>query len=216
MLIYPSILEQSAHDLISRLKMLAPFFSHFQIDIADGVFVPNKTVQLEDILNIMDKLRLTANNKTFEFHLMVKDYEKDMRIIDSLSSYLHITTILIHLQALHQKYKIQDTTYKPGIVLNPEDSVDDNWETIQHFSTVQIMTVHPGAQGTPFVPEALEKIDELRKLGYDGKIILDGAINDKTLSLIVKRVNLPDAVAPGSYFKTSPAEKLATLQLLLS
>lgn len=251
MLIYPSILEQSADDLFDRLTALSPFFSHFQIDITDGIFVPGKTVQIEEIVENVAHYTLPVTRKTFEFHLMVNDYKLEIDKINQLVKFVKIDIVLIHLQSLKTKYEIPNiptsnrlaaftlragsrsavspegsltlcnlrddeyTKYQIGLVLNPEDDVVSNWETIKQFATVQLMTVYPGAQGTPFVPKTLDKIDELRDCGFSGKIILDGAINDKTLPIILTRKNRPDAVCPGSYFKIDIKERLERLKKLL-
>lgn len=210
--IYPSILEQSAEALLKRLTALTPYFSHFQIDIADGKFVTGKTVQIEEIES---RLLNIESSKSFEFHLMVDNWEIEIPKLERFAERLRITCILIHLSVFHSKFYSLRSKFKYGLVLNPEDSVSNHWETIKQFNTVQLMTVHPGAQGTPFVPEALDKIDELRQNGFYGKIILDGAISDKTLPIILRRKNLPDAVCPGSYFSRDVGQRLTLLMKLL-
>lgn len=216
MQIYPSILETSVDDFVKQFTNVLPYFDHFQIDITDGLFVPGKTAQIEDILENVSSFMLHASGKSFEFHLMVNDYEKEIEKINLLASSIHITRILVHVGSLHTKYKILNTKYEYGIVLNPEDSVLDNWELIKQFETVQLMTVHPGTQGSPFVPEVLDKIAKLREKGYMGKILLDGAMNDKTLHIVLQQKYLPDAICPGSYFKEDVANRLNKLKKMLS
>ena len=211
--IYPSILEKKIIDLSNKLDYLLPYFSHFQIDITDGKFVPNKTVQIEEIATTIELLNNEAiKQKSFEFHLMVNDYQSEIAKLDQLIKFVNITSVLIHLKSLNTKYKILNTKYSIGLVLNPDDDVSANIETIMKFPTIQLMTVFPGRQGSPFVPEVLTKIDELRNLGFKGKIILDGSMNDQTLASVMKRKYLPDAICPGSYFNTDVADRLKRLQ----
>ena len=61
------------------------------------------------------------------------------------------------------------------------------------------MSVTPGVQGNPFLPNTLKKIEQLRILGYRFKIFLDGAVNDKTLPFINEQKFKPDVICPGSY-----------------
>ena len=61
------------------------------------------------------------------------------------------------------------------------------------------MSVNPGKQGSPFIPETLKKIEQLRLLGYRSKIFLDGGVNDQTLPLILNQKYLPDVLCPGSF-----------------
>jgi len=211
--IYPSILEKKIIDLSNKLDYLLPYFSHFQIDITDGKFVPNKTVQIQDIISTIEQFNNeTIKQKSFEFHLMVNDYQSEIAKLDQLIKFVNITSVLIHLKSLNTKYKILNTKYSIGLVLNPDDDVSANIETIMKFPTIQLMTVFPGRQGSPFVPEVLTKIDELRNLGFKGKIILDGSMNDQTLASVMKRKYLPDAICPGSYFNTDVADRLKRLQ----
>ena len=75
------------------------------------------------------------------------------------------------------------------------------------------MTVVPGQQGNPFMPEVLDKISQLRERGYEGEIVLDGAINEENLSTVMQKPHQPDAVCPGSYFKTEDVtDRLQKLQ----
>jgi pentose-5-phosphate-3-epimerase len=70
------------------------------------------------------------------------------------------------------------------------------------------MSVVPGVQGNPFLPNTLKKIEQLRVLGYRNKIFLDGAVNDKTIPFINKQKFKPDVVCPGSFLtKAKDLEK---------
>jgi len=51
---------------------------------------------------------------------------------------------------------------------------------------ILIMTVNPGFYGSPFLPEMLDKIKELRDLKPDLDIEVDGGVTDKTIDLVNK------------------------------
>jgi len=51
---------------------------------------------------------------------------------------------------------------------------------------ILIMTVNPGFYGSPFLPEMLDKIKELRNLKPDLDIEVDGGVTDKTIDLVNK------------------------------
>lgn len=217
MLIYPSILETEINIFWRQIKKMAKVFPYLQVDIADGQFVPNKTVQIEEIIKSIFNFQFSISQNQFEFHLMVNDYLKEIKKLNELSRFIKIKKVLIHLKALKQaNYQLPITNYSCGIVLNPEEDVKTNWSLIKKFPTIQIMTVNPGFQGSAFLPENLKKIDELRELGYKGIITLDGAINDKTLPIILKNKHLPDIVFPGSFLREKPEENLKILKKILT
>ena len=224
--IYPSILSKSAIGITGYIGGNLKNFSHFQIDIVDGVFVKGETVSLKELAEHLQKNppRVPPNN-TFEFHLMVEDFEVVMPHIDEISTHLPVAKILIHLQPalrwtkgdheplheiLHDRFP-----FAFGLAINPEVEVLSHYETLKGFETIQIMTVKPGKQGQKLHANSLKKIGQLRRHGYEGRIVLDGAMNAKTLTKVVKQKHWPDAVCPGSYLKTSTKERLEKLQKIV-
>lgn len=199
MLILPAILENDIDTFSHLLKRLSPHFTKFQIDIADGELVPNKTLPIEDVAQILNNQQSAISNKSFDFHLMVADYDSTLQHIDSLKNIISIATVFIHIKAISKPLDVKKYDFNVGLVLNPEDSIKDNLNELLNCSWVQIMTVTPGFQGAPFLPDQLQKIDELQKNLYTGKIILDGGINNYTIPTIIKRRCRPDALAIGSY-----------------
>jgi ribulose-phosphate 3-epimerase len=97
-----------------------------------------------------------------------------------------------------------------GLTLNPSEQVSDleSHYNLDNVPSIQIMSVTPGVQGNPFIPETLNKIEQLRVHGYRFKIFLDGAVNDKTLPAINKQKFKPDVICPGSFLtKAKDLEK---------
>lgn len=200
----PSILDPNAPILKKHLEKLSPYFSRFQIDIADGQLVPNKTLSVDDVVKFFSNNQYPmTNNQYFDFHLMVKDYEGEIKKLEKLKKLINIKNIFIHYCALTTTYPLQPTHYSLpiGLVLNPSDKVSD---LVSHFDLnkipfIQIMSVSPGFQGQAFIPQTLNKIEQLRALGYRSPIFLDGAINEKTIPIILSKKYLPDFICPGSY-----------------
>lgn len=224
--IYPSILETNIKTFWQQLRKLLPLFPYFQIDIADGKFVPNKTIQIEEIIHTLPNSQLLISNHqlptsnyspSFEFHLMVDDYLPEIEKLKRLSSFIKIKKVLIHLKALkNSNYQLPITNFQYGLAINPEEDVKSNWSIIKKFSTIQIMTVNPGFQGSPFLAENLEKINELKNLGYKGLITLDGGINDKTLPIILKNKYQPDILFPGSFLREKTKKRLKILREIIT
>jgi len=203
MQICPSILEPDIKSLLATIDRLSPFYKYFQIDIADGIYVPNKTVQIDDLIYYLsNQVTKLPTNFIFDFHLMVKDYKTDIKKLKKLKNFITIKNIFIHYSVFPNPYPlIPNPSFNIGMTLNPKDSVADLTTHYPLPTTpfIQIMSVVPGVQGNPFLPETLKKIEQLRLLGYKSKIFLDGAVNDKTLPLINNLKYKPDVICPGSF-----------------
>lgn len=225
--IYPSILEKTTTELFSYLSETEHLFNHFQVDIADGTFVPNTTESTKDIINYLQSNPThLPQDSTYEFHLMVEDFAAIMPDLQFISTYMPISEVILHLEpAIRWTRGDEEDLYTSlraafpfhfGIALNPEVTPTEHIHSIHAFPTIQIMTIHPGTQGSALLPETLTKISELRKLGYFGRIVLDGAMNEDTLPLVLKHHDWPDAICPGSYLKEDPDTHLTTLQNLVA
>ena len=203
----PSLLEKNPQDLFFQINRLSKYFSRFQIDIADEIFVPNKTVQIEELFN---KDSLYKDSLFFDFHLMVKDYGTEIKKLEKLRNLLNIKYVFIHFSAIgnlpagRQGWKLEIGNFSSlpiGLTLNPQDQVDDlaRQYDLNKIPFLQIMSVNPGFQGSPFLPEMLNKIEQLRNLGYRKEIFLDGSVNEKTIPVISAKKYRPDFVCPGSF-----------------
>ena len=202
MKIAPSIYEKTPADFLNQLTRLSFYFSYFQIDIADGIYTPNKTITVEEINKLLDSEFQTTTKMLFDFHLMVNNYEAEIQKIIKLKDKINIGAVLIPY-SLHPNYSLLTKNYPTslGLVLNSEDTVSNLVKDydIKTIPIIQIMTVHIGAQGNPFLAENLKKIEQLKNAGFPGKIFIDGGINDKTLPQILSQKYQPDVLCVGSY-----------------
>lgn len=213
MIIIPSLVEPTAQSLFCVMNRLIPFYQRFQIDIQDGVFITNKTLSVDDFVsylhhNDMGKLQ----NVYFDFHLMENAYESSIKTINKLSDSLFIDTVFIHtvLRPNYERLQNKYPRFKIGLVINPEENIDliVNRYNLSNVPMIQLMTIHPGPQGQPFIPDVLQKIERLRMAGFNKPIYIDGAINEKTVPIIQMLEFRPDVLCPGSYLaKTEELEK---------
>lgn len=219
MIITPSLPEKNIDTLFHQISKQAPYITSFQIDIADGVDVPTTTVKIEEIITRFQKSDITLfKHLAFEFHLMVKEYVPVIGKISYLKRLITIQDILIHakylpdISMLYFQYKIP-----VGLVLYPEDPVSlitEHYE-LNTIPLIQIMSCRVGFQGTPFIEESLDKIEQLRELNYRNKISLDGGVNEKTMLIIMSKKYTPDIICPGS-FLTNAVEVKKNIEILNS
>ena len=178
--ILPSILSANFANLERDIKELENIgIDMFHIDVMDGNFVPNISFGFPIIEAIRPK-----TDKVFDCHLMIANPENYVEQFckvgcDMVSFHIEATN---HADRLIQV--IKDNGKKAGIVLNPQTSLESIKYLLPKVDYVLIMTVNPGFGGQKFIPEMLEKIEELAKIreekNYNFLIEVDGGINVET------------------------------------
>lgn len=177
--IIPAILTDSPltfKDLVLRLE---PYVGRLHIDIADGEFVPNKTVNgHEDIMQLETALK-------FDIHLMLKLPELVMKEW----MYTHAERFIVHIESAADFEKMINDLHangkKIGLAINPETPADNLDPYLGDVDFVQFMTVHPGFQGAKFETSVVDKISAFHKKYPDILIMCDGGITPETAPLLV-------------------------------
>ena len=204
--ILPSILSADFANLERDIKELENIgIDMFHIDVMDGNFVPNISFGFPIIEAIRPK-----TDKVFDCHLMIANPENYVEQFckvgcDMVSFHIEATN---HADRLIQV--IKDNGKKAGIVLNPQTSLESIKYLLPKVDYVLIMTVNPGFGGQKFIPEMLEKIEELAKIreekNYNFLIEVDGGINVETSKAC--RDKGADILVCGSFlFGSSDKEK---------
>ena len=205
--ILPSILSADFANLERDIKELENIgIDMFHIDVMDGNFVPNISFGFPIIEAIRPK-----TDKVFDCHLMIDNPENYVEQFckvgcDMVSFHIEATN---HADRLIQV--IKDNGKKAGIVLNPQTSLESIKYLLPKVDYVLIMTVNPGFGGQKFIPEMLEKIEELAKIreekNYNFLIEVDGGINVETSKAC--RDKGADILVCGSFlFGASDKEKI--------
>ena len=148
------------------------------IDIMDGKFVPNNTLEKFD-MNKISKY----SDKNFDVHLMVENPE------DYISSFITPLTdyISIHLESkgIDQSLKrIKENGIKCGLAINPDTEIQKLYPFLEIIDMVIIMSVFPGKGGQKFIENTYYKVETLRNHDKNIDISVDGGVgssNSKTL-----------------------------------
>ena len=168
-----------AEDQIIELQN-SKLVDYFHVDIIDGKFAPDFTMGSSIINSLLKVIQLPL-----DYHLMT--YEPN-DYIDSFpvtkGSYFSI-----HQESTRNLHRdlitIKNKGYKVGVALSPGTSLDTLEYVIEDIDMVIVMTVNPGYLGQPLVPQAIKKIQKLKKLikdmNLDVKVSVDGNVNLKTL-----------------------------------
>ncbi|MFH1193743.1 MAG: ribulose-phosphate 3-epimerase [bacterium] len=171
-MIIPAILAKSQKEFEEKIKKILPFSDFIQIDVMDGVFVPNTTWADTDVI---EHLHLPAR---FEAHLMVKNPEAG--VIEEWAK-AGAARIIFHIEATKKPEQCikQIKKYKKeiGIAINPKTPLAKLKPFLKTSDYVLVMGVTPGFSGQKFQPVALEKIKQLKKIAPRVKIGVDGGVN---------------------------------------
>ena len=173
--VIPAIIAKNQEELDLGIKKVQNFSKIIQLDFMDGVFVPNHSIDFD--------FKIPKINCFFEAHLMLKN-----PLDWIVKNFSKVDMILTHYEALSNPQKVIDFVRnegkKIGFVLNPETSVDELFDYLDQLDQILIMTVNPGFYGSPFIPEIVNKISELREIAPKLDIEVDGGITDKTIDIV--------------------------------
>ena len=196
--IIPAIIAKTQNELEEKILKVKDYFDIIQLDVMDGDFVPNKSIDFD--------FKLPITNCNFEAHLMIKNPEKWIE-----KNITKVDTILAHYESSNNPDDIIELTKsknkRVGFVLNPETPIQDISSFLDDIDQVLIMTVNPGFYGSPFLPEMLDKISELREMKPDLDIEVDGGITPETIRDVYNAG--ANMFVSGSYIVKSPNVKEA-------
>lgn len=183
--IAPSILSADFSKLGEEIKDVERGGADLiHVDVMDGHFVPNITIGplIVEAIRPVTKLPL-------DVHLMIENPDQ---YIDEFAK-AGADYITVHVEAckhLHRTiHHIKSLGVKAGVVLNPATPVETIKHVIEDVDMVLLMSVNPGFGGQSFIPAAVPKIAEVKKMieekGLSVEIEVDGGINEKTAKLCV-------------------------------
>lgn len=189
----PSILAADFSKLGEQVRLIEQAGAQvIHIDVMDGHFVPNISFGAAIMKSILGKTKLP-----FDVHLMIENPDEYM---DDFATE-NTEFITVHAEAcshLHRTVQhIKSLGIKAGVSINPGTSLSVLDYMIEEIDLVLIMSVNPGFGGQKFIPSALDKIRELKKIKdsrnpnlvieIDGGITLDNikAVTDAGVELVV-------------------------------
>ena len=176
-LIAPSILSANFARLGEDVKAVLDAGAdivHF--DVMDNHFVPNLTIGPL----ICEALRGDGIEAPIDVHLMVEPVD---RIIPDFAK-AGASYITFHPEASRHIDRslalIRDEGCKSGLVFNPATPLSWLEHVIAKVDMVLLMSVNPGFGGQKFIPSALDKLREARRMidesGLEIRLEIDGGV----------------------------------------
>ncbi len=176
--VYPTILTSDKLELKDLLDKSLGKVPRVQIDIVDGIYADNKTIDPRDVIEINPSL-------TIDFQLMVKEPDYWINKCKGVTG-----RIIGHIEMMKDQARfvdaVKDAKFAPGLGLNlntPIEELDE--DLLSELDVVLLMSVPAGFNGQEFRPEVLEKIKKLdnirksKKLPF--KICIDGGITKENI-----------------------------------
>ena len=161
---------------------------YFHIDVMDGKFVNNNTIELmQEYTNQIKQI----SNIPLDIHLMVEDIKP---FIDAYIPY-EPNKITFHIEACKDREEvnnnikyIKENNIQVGLSVKPNTNVEEIYEYLPYIHTVLIMTVEPGFGGQKLIPATIEKVRKLKEYieinNIEVDIEVDGGINLDNVGLL--------------------------------
>lgn len=193
--VFPSILAADAayfgRDVRKVIKGGADGI-HF--DVMDGNFVSNISFGIP-VLSSLRKI----TKKPMDVHLMIS---KPEQFIDAFKK-AGADFITFHFEAAKKDsgriiQNIKSLGLKAGIAINPKTNAEEIFKFLPDVDQALVMTVEPGFGGQCFIPQCVNKIQQIRQQASPKLIIqVDGGINKETGALC--REAGANSLVAGSY-----------------
>jgi ribulose-phosphate 3-epimerase len=186
----------------------------FQIDVMDGLFVPNISMG-----GLIVKAARRATSLVLEAHLMIVQPERYIETFAKEGADI----IIVHQEAcIHLDRaigQIKAAGSKAGVAINPATPVGTLDDILESLDLVLIMTVNPGFGGQSFIAYTLKKIALVRKLLDERNLLceleVDGGIDSTTAPHAV-RAGARVLVAGNSVFGHRQGIAVGMTELLAS
>ncbi|ASF44711.1 ribulose-phosphate 3-epimerase [Methylovulum psychrotolerans] len=206
--IAPSILSANFAKLGEEVdNVLAAGADIVHFDVMDNHFVPNLTIGPL----VCEALRKHGVTAPIDVHLMVEPVD---RIIPDFAK-AGASIITFHPEAsIHIDRTLQlihDNGCKAGLVFNPGTPLHYLDYVMDKLDIILLMSVNPGFGGQSFIPSALDKLRQVRKIiddsGLDIRLEIDGGVKADNIRAI-KAAGADTFVAGSAIFNQPDYKKV--------
>jgi|DEB19_MinimDraft_3_1074340.scaffolds.fasta_scaffold21341_2 ribulose-phosphate 3-epimerase len=176
--IVPAVLVDNKEDYLKRVSVIRQLTNRFQLDIIDGQYVDNRTIQLDDISRPTDL--------NMDVHLMVSDPKPyvEQAIV------LHANNIIIQLECCEDisgyLERIKKSGLNAGAAINPDTKLTALKPYKDILDHVLIMGYPAGFAGQKLNPLVFERLPEVRDMFPAAEIGLDGGLSPSNAKKVLQ------------------------------
>lgn len=189
--IIPAVIPQDFDDLVGHAEVVVGSAKTIQVDVCDGVFVPNMSWPLKKDKGEFEKIVNTDEGLPFWEKL---DYEVDLMVKnpkDHAEKWVKAGAkrIIFHIESegvketidflkKEFKYVKGDDLLEVGVAINIDTPISVLESVIEDVSVVQCMGISRiGFQHEPYQSKVLEKIKEIKEKYKDVVVSVDGGVD---------------------------------------
>ncbi len=208
--IVPAIIPGSAHEVETFCATLLGV-SEIHIDVVDGEFVETVSWPINPS-GVPLEVKAFTDRFTLEVDLMMQNPIPAARAWEKAGADM----VVFHVETIDVASFVDfcaHTTLSVGIAFHGETSLEAITPYVPTADYIQIMGIEKiGAQGQPFSPRTIEKIETIKALYPSVPVTVDGSVNKETIKRVMKAG--ADRVIVGSAISKSVDMKEAYNQLV--
>lgn len=178
--IIPGILTADEGEYQKKLRLAEHSAPLIQIDIVDGIFSANKTVDVETVAKF-------GSSSSLEIQLMVADptgYLSDLVKLDFVSRVIFPLETNTDVGAAI--YSIRKFGKQAGISLNPDTPLASAINFFDDIDLLLLMTGKPGYSGQKLGHETYTRIKDAKKLAPSLPVEIDIGVNFENAAELAK------------------------------
>lgn len=177
--IIPAILALDRNSYQKQIRQVEKIVSLVHVDFMDGIFVKNKSVNIQTVGQLSTAVGRIA-------HLMTLNPTNSFPLLRQFG----FSGAVIHLESFENRaglaraiMRAKDDNLQLSIALNPETDEKLIMPFSSDLSQIQLMTVEPGLSGQVANLTILNKIRRVRKFYPNSPIAVDGGIKENNIAL---------------------------------
>ena len=176
--IVPAVLVDSKEEYLKKIAIIRQLTNRFQLDIIDGQYVDNRTIQLSDISRPTDL--------NMDVHLMVNDPKQFVE----QAILLHANNIIIQMECCDNIMpfleRIKKSGLNAGVAINPETSLKSLKPYKEILDHVLIMGYPAGFAGQKLNPIVFDRLAEVREMFPSVEVGLDGGVSPSNAKKVLQ------------------------------